>query len=186
MVWKDPSEPQDTLQQQPISDSEYQGGYSDPTLGNLNPAGVGALPPIQSYGQPGMTWNKETMELLVDIEIPKESLSNGRNTNLFVWAKKVLMQLQFGNYTAKDRKRMIKALRYIIFMSQQEGNEQIVFEEQLMFVSELMISKGSSDKPDGMRERTFWGMQLIKNIFSQDEAKRPEENKSTWNLPFMR
>jgi hypothetical protein len=96
------------------------------------------------------------------------------------------MQLQFGNYTGKDQQKMIKALRYIIFLSQQEGNDQIVFEEQLIFISNMMISKGRSDKPDGIRERTAWIMQMIKNIFQQDEAKRPEENKGTFHLPFMK
>lgn len=178
--WIDPSEPRI---QQPLPDDNYAPPL-DPYPSS--PMGSSALPPIQSYGQPGQTWNKETMELLVDIEIPKEVLDKGRNVNLIMWTKKVLMQLQFGNYTAADRKQFVKALRYILFLSQQEGNDQIVFEEQLILVAKLMLSKGSSDKPDGIRERTFWGMQLIKNIFSQDEAKRPEENKSTWNLPFTR
>lgn len=178
--WIDPSEPR---QQQPLQDEYIP--QSDPYPQNV-PMGGGALPPIQSYGTPAQTWNKETMELLVDIEIPADALKKGRNTNLIMWTKKVLMQLQFGNYTSADRKQFVKALRYILFLSQQEGNDQIVFEEQLILVAKLMLSKGSSDKPDGIRERTFWGMQLIKNIFSQDEAKRPEENKSTWNLPFTR
>jgi hypothetical protein len=96
------------------------------------------------------------------------------------------MQLQFGNYTGKDQQKMIKALRYIIFLSQQEGNDQIVFEEQLIFISNMMISKGRSDKPDGIRERTAWVMQILKNTFTQEEAKRPEENKGTFHLPFMK
>ena len=134
---------------------------------------------------PGQTWNKETMELLVNIEIPKEVLAQGRNPQLFVWYKQALMQLQFGNFTKRDQDIMVKDLRYIIFLSQQDGNEQMVFEEQLIFISNLMISKGRSDKPDGLRERTMWIMQMMKNIFSQEEAKRPEESKGGWNIPFM-
>jgi hypothetical protein len=170
MVWQDPSEPQPL----PPSDSPPQ---QMPISGGL--------PPISSYGMPGQTWNKETMELLVNIEIPKEILNKGCNKQLFVWYKQALMQLQFGNYTAADQRKMIKALRYIIFLSQQEGNEQIVFEEQLLFISNMMISKGRSDKPDGLRERTMWIMQMIKNIFSDEKAKRPDENKGTFNIPFM-
>lgn len=139
---------------------------------------------MASYGAPGQTWNKETMELLVQIEIPEEFMK-GRNKHLFVWFKQALMQLQFGNYTKKDQDKMISDLRYIIFLAQQEGNEQIVFEEQLMFISNLMISKGRSDKPDGMRERTMWIMQMIKNIFSQEEVRKPDENTSKFNIPFM-
>lgn len=180
--WVDPSEPRI---QQPMPDDNYAPPLDQYPQGP-QPGYGSSLPPVQSYGQPGLTWNKETMELLVDIEIPKEALDKGRNINLIMWTKKVLMQLQFGNYTANDRKQFVKALRYILFLSQQEGNDQIVFEEQLILVAKLMLSKGSSDKPDGIRERTFWGMQLIKNIFSQDEVKKPEENKSTWNLPFTR
>jgi hypothetical protein len=26
---------------------------------------------------------------------------------------------------------------------------------------------------------------MIRNTFTQDEAKRPEENKGTWNIPFI-
>lgn len=133
---------------------------------------------------PGQTWNKETMELLVNIEIPKEVLAQGRNPQLFVWYKQALMQLQFGNFTKRDQDTMVKDLRYIIFLSQQDGNEQMVFEEQLIFISNLMISKGRSDKPDGMRERTMWVMQIIKNMFSQEDAKRPEESKGGWTIPF--
>lgn len=144
-----------------------------------------SLPPIPSYGMPGQTWNKETMELLVNIEIPKEVLDKGSNKQLFVWYKQALMQLQFGNYTVGDQRKMIKALRYIIFLAQQDGNEQIVFEEQLLFISAMMISKGRSDKPDGLRERTMWIMQMMKNIFSEEKPKRPEENKGTFNIPFM-
>jgi hypothetical protein len=95
------------------------------------------------------------------------------------------MQLQFGNYTGADQRKMIKALRYIIFLSQQEGNDQIVFEEQLLFISNLLISKGRSDKPDGLRERTAWIMTMVKNIFQTDDPKRPEENKGTFNIPFL-
>ena len=80
---------------------------------------------------------------------------------------------------------MIKDLRYILFLAQQEGNEQIVFEEQLLFISNMEISKGRSDKPDGMRERVMWIMQIMKNFFGNEEAKRPEENKGTFKLPFM-
>ena len=167
MVWQDPSDPksQSSSAPAPVSSS---------------------LPPIASYGVPGQTWNKETMELLVNIEIPKSILEEGRNSQLFVWYKQALMQLQFGNYTASDQKKMIKALRYIIFLSQQEGNDQIVFEEQLIFISNMMISKGRSDKPDGIRERTAWIMQMIKNIFANEDVKRPEENKGTFHLPFMK
>jgi len=174
MVWQDPSEPSKSTTTEPA-----------PQSAPLPPMGS-SLPPISSYGSPGQTWNKETMELLVNIEIPKAILEKGRNQQLFVWYKQALMQLQFGNYTAKDQQKMIKALRYIIFLSQQEGNDQIVFEEQLIFISNMMISKGRSDKPDGIRERTAWIMQMIKNIFSQEEAKRPEENKGTFHLPFMK
>jgi len=173
MVWQDPSEPP-KQSDQPAPSQQQQMPMTS------------SLPPISSYGSPGQTWNKETMELLVNIEIPKHILEEGRNSQLFVWYKQALMQLQFGNYTAKDQQKMIKALRYIIFLSQQEGNDQIVFEEQLIFISNMMISKGRSDKPDGIRERTAWIMQMIKNIFQQDEAKRPEENKGTFHLPFMK
>ena len=82
---------------------------------------------------------------------------------------------------------MVKDLRYIIFISQQEGNEQLVFEEQIMFVSNMMISKGRSDKPDGLRERTMWIMQIMKNIFGEEQAKRPDEAKGLLSgLPFMK
>jgi len=172
MAWTDPTQPpSDTSQQTPL-----------PTT---TPAQSPSLPPISSYGMPGQTWNKETMELLVNIEIPKEVLAQGRNPQLFVWYKQALMQLQFGNFTKRDQDIMVKDLRYIIFLSQQDGNEQMVFEEQLIFISNLMISKGRSDKPDGLRERTMWIMQMMKNIFSQEEAKRPEESKGGWNIPFM-
>ena len=172
MAWTDPT--------QPSSES------SQPApLPATTPAQSPSLPPISSYGMPGQTWNKETMELLVNIEIPKEVLAQGRNPQLFVWYKQALMQLQFGNFTKRDQDIMVKDLRYIIFLSQQDGNEQMVFEEQLIFISNLMISKGRSDKPDGLRERTMWIMQMMKNIFSQEEAKRPEESKGGWNIPFM-
>ena len=123
------------------------------------------------------------MELLVQIEIPQGMFKEG-NANLFVWFKQALMQLQFGNYTKKDQENMIKDLNYIIFISQQDGNEQLVFEMQLLFISNMMISKGRSDKPDGLRERTMWIMQMMKNIFTQEEAKRPDEQKGGWNIPF--
>jgi hypothetical protein len=176
MVWQDPSEP---VKPADTSSSSQQPSAPMPPMGS-------SLPPISSYGSPGQTWNKETMELLVNIEIPKSILEQGRNQQLFVWYKQALMQLQFGNYTGKDQQKMIKALRYIIFLSQQEGNDQIVFEEQLIFISNMMISKGRSDKPDGIRERTAWVMQILKNTFTQEEAKRPEENKGTFHLPFMK
>jgi len=174
IVWQDPSEPVKST----------TSGTSAPVQQQQAPM-PSSLPPISSYGSPGQTWNKETMELLVNIEIPKHILEQGRNSQLFVWYKQALMQLQFGNYTGADQRKMIKALRYIIFLSQQEGNDQIVFEEQLLFISNLLISKGRSDKPDGVRERTAWIMQMIRNTFTQDEAKRPEENKGTWNIPFI-
>jgi hypothetical protein len=171
MAWTDPTQPSsDTSQQAPLPAT--------------TPAQSPSLPPISSYGMPGQTWNKETMELLVNIEIPKEVLAQGRNPQLFVWYKQALMQLQFGNFTKRDQDIMVKDLRYIIFLSQQDGNEQMVFEEQLIFISNLMISKGRSDKPDGLRERTMWIIQIMKNIFSQEEAKRPEESKGGWNIPF--
>jgi hypothetical protein len=175
MVWQDPSEPTKPVVQE-------QSTQSAP----LPPMGS-SLPPISSYGAPGQTWNKETMELLVNIEIPKHILESGRNSQLFVWYKQALMQLQFGNYTSKDQQKMIKALRYIIFLSQQEGNDQIVFEEQLLFISNLLISKGRSDKTEhGIRERTAWIMQILKNTFTTEEAKRPDENKGTFSLPFQK
>ena len=172
MVWEDPTAKpkEDPTQYNPQS-------LPSPTTSQL--------PPISSYGQPGISWNKETMELLVDIEIPKDILAKGQNEKLFIWTKKCLMQLQFGNYTEKDYKRLVKDLWEIIWVSQQEGNEQIAYELQLMFISKLQISKGRSDKPDGLRERTMWIMQMIKNIFQEDQAKRPEESASKWHLPFM-
>jgi hypothetical protein len=176
MVWKDPSEPDYLLQEPQGAQQQQQQPYGGMSSG---------LPPMSSYGPAPPTWTAETMKLLVNIEIPKEIMNQGSNKNLIVWYKEALMQLQFGNYTAADQRRMIKHLRYILFLAQQEGNEQIVIEEQLMFISELEISKGRSDKPDGLRERTMWIMQVIKNIFGNDEPKRPEENKSTWNLPFV-
>jgi hypothetical protein len=124
------------------------------------------------------------MELLVDIEIPKESLSTGGNEKLLIWTKKVLMQIQFGNYTSSDQKKMIKDLRYILILAQQEGNDQIVYEEQLMFIMNMQISKGRSDKPDGLRERTMWIMQILKNVFANEEVKKPDENSSKLNIPF--
>jgi hypothetical protein len=144
----------------------------------------GGMPPTSAYGNPGQTWNKETMELLVDIEIPKESLSIGGNEKLLIWTKKVLMQIQFGNYTSSDQKKMIKDLRYILILAQQEGNDQIVYEEQLMFIMNMQISKGRSDKPDGLRERTMWIMQILKNVFANEEVKKPDENSSKLNIPF--
>jgi len=169
MAWNDPTQPKEE---------------SSTTTSSPAPPATQSLPPISSYGQPGQTWNKETMELLVAIEIPKEMFKDG-NANLFVWFKQALMQLQFGNYTKRDQDAMISDLNYIIFLSQQDGNEQMVFERQLLFISNMMISKGRSDKPDGLRERTMWIMQMLKNIFSQEDAKRPEENKGMWsNLPF--
>jgi hypothetical protein len=175
IVWQDPSEPVKST----------TSGTSAPVQQQQAPM-PSSLPPISSYGSPGQTWNKETMELLVNIEIPKHILEQGRNSQLFVWYKQALMQLQFGNYTGADQRKMIKALRYIIFLSQQEGNDQIVFEEQLLFISTLMISKGRSDKPEhGIRERTAWIMQVIKNSITTDEAQRPAENKGTWNIPFI-
>ena len=174
MVWQDPSAPKST------EPSPSQDPYIFP------PMSGGMLPPISSYGGPTQTWNKETMELLVNIEIPKEILEKGNNKQLFVWYKQALMQLQFGNYTAADQRKMISDLHYIIFLSQQEGNEQLVFEFQLIFISNMMISKGRSDKPDGLRERTMWIMQVMKQIFGEDKPKRPDESKSGWlsNLPF--
>ena len=173
MAWNDPTQPK-----------EEQGGGTQSQTTSVTPT-QSSLPPVSSYGMPGQTWNKETMELLVDIEIPAQYLKDGGNNHLFVWAKKILMQMQFGNYTKADQTAMIKDLRYIIFISQQDGNEQLVFEEQLLFVSNMMISKGRSDKPDGLRERTAWIMSMMKNIFSQEDARRPEESKGVWNnLPF--
>ena len=178
MVWKDPSDP-----------NASAGAAAAPVDASSIPSPApalsgGSLPPMSSYGAPGQSWNKEMMELLVDIEIPMQYLS-GANEKLFIWFKKVLMQIQFGNYTKADQADMIKDLRYIIFLSQQDGNEQIVFEEQLMFISNMMISKGRSDKPDGLRERTMWVMQILKNVFSQEEAKRPDEAGNKLNLPFL-
>lgn len=172
MAWQDPTQP-----------------VKDDAPASSQPATMpvtSSLPPVSSYGAPGQTWNRETMDLLVDIEIPKEYLT-GPNKNLFVWCKTVLKQIQFGNYTRKDQEAMVKDLRYIIFISQQEGNEQLVFEEQIMFVSNMMISKGRSDKPDGLRERTMWIMQIMKNIFGEEQAKRPDEAKGLLSgLPFMK
>ncbi len=167
MTWQDPT----------ISKSEES--TSQPS-----PPSTSTLPPISSYGSPGQTWNVETMKLLVEIEIP-QGMFEGHNKKLFVWFKQALMQIQFGNYTKKNQEEMIKDLRYILFLAQQEGNEQIVFEEQLLFVSNMEISKGRSDKPDGLRERTMWIMQIMKNMFGQDDAKRPEENKGTFKIPFI-
>jgi len=104
MAWNDPTQPKE---EQPSS----SGGSTTTTPVQSS------LPPISSYGVPGQTWNKETMELLVDMEIPIESLKEGRNGQLFVWYKKALMQLQFGNYTKADQTAMIKDLRYIIFIN---------------------------------------------------------------------
>lgn len=148
------------------------------------PAPSTTLPPVSSYGSPGQQWNEQTMKLLVEIEIPQNMFTE-HNAKLFVWFKQALMQIQFGNYTKKNQEEMIKDLRYILFLAQQEGNEQIVFEEQLLFISNMEISKGRSDKPDGMRERVMWIMQIMKNFFGNEEAKRPEENKGTFKLPFM-
>jgi hypothetical protein len=173
-MWKDPKEPTDNMiarddvVQEPLPQSMYGGG----------------MPPTSAYGNPGQTWNKETMELLVDIEIPKISLASGGNEKLLIWTKKVLMQIQFGNYTSSDQKKMIKDLRYILILAQQEGNDQIVFEEQMIFIMNMQISKGRSDKPDGLRERTMWIMQILKNVFSNDDVKKPDENSSKLNIPF--
>ncbi|MDD2246340.1 MAG: hypothetical protein PHC39_04580 [Proteiniphilum sp.] len=173
MVWLDPSAPkaQEPIPQDPFVMPSVSGGM---------------LPPISSYGGPTPTWNKETMELLVNIEIPKEILEKGNNKQLFVWYKQALMQLQFGNYTAADQRKMIADLHYIIFLSQQDGNEQLVFEFQLLFISNMMISKGRSDKPDGVRERTAWISQWTKSIFGDDKPKRPEEASKggLFNIPF--
>jgi hypothetical protein len=165
--------------------------WQDPTITKTeevnsqpSPPQASTLPPISSYGAPGQTWNVETMKLLVEIEIP-QGMFKGHNEKLFVWFKQALMQIQFGNYTKKNQEEMIKDLRYILFLAQQEGNEQIVFEEQLLFVSNMEISKGRSDKPDGLRERTMWIMQIMKNMFGQEDAKRPEENKGTFKVPFV-
>jgi len=166
--------------------------WQDPTLSptqadSLPPIPMGSgMPPMSSYGPMLPSWNKETMDLLVDVEIPKSLMEEGRNKLLFVWYKKILMQLQFGNYTAADQRKFIKDLQYILFLAAQEGNEQIVFEAQLIFVSNLMMSKGRSDKPDGLRERVIWAMSIMKNIFSEEKPKRPDEAKGIFsNLPFV-
>ena len=124
------------------------------------------------------------MDLLVDIEIPPSLMKDGRNTHLIVWSKKILMQFQFGNYTGADQKKLIKDLQYILFLAAQEGNDQIVLESQLIFVANMMLFKGRSDKPDGLRERVIWAMSIMKNIFAEEKPKRPEENKGILNLPF--
>lgn len=173
-MWKDPKEPTEGLTQR---DGVGQEPMPQPMYG-------GGMPPTSAYGSPGQTWNKETMELLVDIEIPKESLTVGGNEKLLIWTKKVLMQIQFGNYTSSDQKKMIKDLRYILILAQQEGNDQIVYEEQLIFIMNMQISKGRSDKPDGLRERTMWIMQILKNVFANEDVKKPDENSSKLNIPF--
>ena len=145
------------------------------------------LPPMSSYGTPTPGWNQEMMELLVDIEIPEEYMNNELGQKVFVWYKKVLMQMQFGNYTAAVQRKLIKDLQYILFLGSQEGNEGLVFEAQLIFIANLMILKGRSDLPDGMRERTMWISQWIKNIFGDERIPKPTENKGILsNMPWSR
>jgi hypothetical protein len=170
-MWQDPAKP-----------IEYQDEDQLPAI----PPQSGGMPPVSSYGPMAPSWNKETMDLLVDIEIPKEILDHGENRKLLVWTKKILMQMQFGNYTAADQKKFIKDLQYIIFLSHQGGKQQIAIEAQLILVANLQLSKGRSDKPDGLRERVLWAMSIMKNIFTEEKAKRPEENRSILNLPFGR
>lgn len=142
------------------------------------------MPPMSSYGPVMPAWNQEMMELLVDIEIPAEYLNNDLGRRVFVWTKKILMQMQFGNYTGTIQKKLIKDLQYIIFLGAQEGNEGIVAESQLIFVANLMMLKGRSDLPDGIRERIAWIMGINKNVFTDERVPKPTESKGLINWPW--
>ncbi len=135
------------------------------------------LPPMSSYGPMLPAWNEQMMKLLVDIEIPKEYMQSDLMKKVFVWSKGILMQMQFGNYTASVQRKLIRDLQYIIFLGAQDGNEGIVAEAQLIFVANMMMLKGRSDMPDGLRERIAWIMGINKNVFSDERASRPTENK---------
>jgi len=184
-AWKDPLSSQDTG----VSPIPEMIPASPPNMGmDMGmgmPGGMGGmgLPPISSYGPPIPAWNKEMMELLVDIEIPQEYLNNDLGKRVFIWTKKILMQLQFGNYTGAIQKTLIKELQYIIFLGGQEGNEGIVAEEQLIFIANLMMLKGRSDLPDGIRERVAWIMTqaVNKSVFSDERPARPTESKGLLN-----
>ena len=141
------------------------------------PMGGSSLPPMSSYGPMLPAWNKEMMDLLVDIEIPPQYMQTELMKKVFIWSKKVLMQLQFGNYTGAVQRKMIKDLQYILFLGGQDGNEGLVAEAQFIFVANMMIYKGRSDMPDGIRERIAWIMGINKNVFSEDRPARPAENK---------
>jgi hypothetical protein len=172
MAWIDPMAPQP----QPQQDSQTQ---QPPPL----PSGMG-LPPMSSYGALQPAWNKEMMDLLVDIEIPDEYMQGELMQRIFVWTKKILMQMQFGNYTASIQKKLIKDLQFIIFLGAQDGNDGVVAEAQLIFVANLMIYKGRSDMPDGIRERIAWIMGINKNVFSDERVPKPVEHKGILGLPW--
>lgn len=165
MVWTDPTAPK----QEPPQDQQ-------PSQQPPMPSGMG-LPPMSSYGALQPAWNKEMMDLLVDVEIPIEYMQGELMQRVFVWTKKILMQMQFGNYTASIQKKLIKDLQFIIFLGAQDGNDGIVAEAQLIFIANLMILKGRSDMPDGIRERIAWIMGINKNVFSDERVQKPVEHK---------
>ena len=172
MAWKDPLS---NVAVDPLPQEQPQ---------PQSPSPSSSLPPMSSYGPIMPAWNREMMELLVDIEIPPEYMQSDLMKKIFVWSKKILMQLQFGNYTGAIQKKLIKDLQYIIFLGGQDGNEGLVAEAQLIFVANMMIYKGRSDMPDGIRERIAWILGINKNIFSDERPARPAENKGILNLPW--
>lgn len=142
------------------------------------------MPPMSSYGPILPAWNQEMMQLLVDIEIPETYLDTALGKRVFVWTKKILMQMQFGNYTASVQRKLIRDLQYIIFLGAQDGNDGIVAEAQLIFVANLMMLKGRSDMPDGIRERIAWIMGINKNVFQDERIQKPTESKGLFNWPW--
>jgi len=171
MVWKNPLV-QENMQVEPLIEPVPQ-----QTGGGMDMGGGGSLPPMSSYGPMLPAWNEAMMTLLVDIEIPEDYMKTPLMKKVFIWSKKVLMQLQFGNYTSSIQKKMIKDLQMILFLGGQEGNEGLVAEAQFIFVANMQIYKGRSDMPDGIRERIAWIMGINKQVFSEDRPARPAENK---------
>jgi hypothetical protein len=142
------------------------------------------LPSMGSYGPMYPSWNKEMMALLTELEIPEDIIrDNPRLKRMFMFTKRILIHFGFTNITGTDHKRIRMALEDILMLSGQEGSEDLCEERMLMLISDIMLYKSRSDKPDGLRERPMWVMAILKNILGEEKVQRPTEKKG-WSLPF--
>jgi hypothetical protein len=174
-AWQDPSKPAPAQEQTaPVQDPSFA---SLPIMGS-------SMPPMSSYGMPGPTWNKETMDLIVGVCIPPEILLKPEYKDFVIFAAKILQQIQFSNFTRADIRDILIDVRQIFFLSQSDGNEQLFREEQLMLIFKVQAMKARNDSPDGIRERTAWLTSIGRTIFGEDKPKHPEESKGGWNMPF--